>query len=282
LWIKTDTGAFNPNNFAAALILPIAIVATAAIKTRRVLAKLACLAGLGVLLSAVYASGSRGALIAIVVLFAYLLWKSRRRVQIALLIAGAAIASTPFVGQLSTRLSTMVPTGGAGRVSIWNVGLEAFKHHWLLGVGVGNFPLAYNEAFIRVYQAVSAGWNRGSHNVIEEAGVELGIFGLILILGVWLVQFRQLQHIGKSHPMYHLRVGSEATMLALFVASMFADNMYSKYTWLAFATVMLVRSLSKSRMAPDRLRGRTASDVHRETQPVEQTRRAARPQEVVV
>src|SRR6202011_3797034 len=35
LWIKTDSGAFNPNNFAATLILPIAIVATAAIKTRR-------------------------------------------------------------------------------------------------------------------------------------------------------------------------------------------------------------------------------------------------------
>jgi O-antigen ligase len=94
--------------------------------------------------------------------------------------------------------------------------------------------------------------NRGSHNLIEEAAIELGILGVILVLAAWVVQFRVLRHIGKRHPMYELRIALEGAVLALFVASMFTDILYRKYTWLAFAVVILARSLSLARGSPAR------------------------------
>ncbi len=59
-------------------------------------------------------------------------------------------------------------TGAAGRFGIWKVGMEAFKQHWLLGAGIGNYRAVYNSVFIQVYQAYSGGWDVASRTTCSS------------------------------------------------------------------------------------------------------------------
>jgi hypothetical protein len=74
--------------------------------------------------------------------------------------------------------------------------------------------------------------------------VELGIVGLLLLLGFWFAQFSALRVIGPSHPLYDYRVLLEGALLGLFVTAMFIDLFTYKYAWLIFAMAAQLRSLA--------------------------------------
>ncbi|MDQ6780555.1 MAG: O-antigen ligase family protein [Candidatus Eremiobacteraeota bacterium] len=242
--LSTQDAEIDPNHFAATLILPVAIVMMSALRTRLSLAKLGYLAAFVVLLGGVYVSASRGALVAVIAVFLYLLWKSRYRAQLI------AVAMLGFVGgigisnRIIERFAQASATGGSGRLSVWSVGFEALKHHWLIGAGTGNYPAAYDNAFIHAYQPYYQHWHRVAHNLILQTWVELGIIGLAMTLIAWYVQFNALRHIDKQHELYDFRLCLEAALLGLFVASFFLDLIWYKYAWMAFSLVMLVRSYS--------------------------------------
>ena len=243
LFLKAGQSYFDPNQFSAGLILPIAILLYAYCHTRRSFQKLGLLVCLGVTVSGVFVSGSRGCLLALVALYAYWFIKGRNRRQLLALAAVMVLLSLAFSNTLWPRLSSALATGGAGRVDIWRLGFEAFKRHWLVGAGIDQFSNATYEVYLRVVGPPGQ-WRAGSHNLIEGIGVELGILGLIAVLLTWRAQFGMLRQIVRPHPLYDLRVSLEATVLALFVDAMFLDIMYRKYTWLAFGLVALTRAFS--------------------------------------
>src|ERR1700687_1325586 len=101
------------------------------LKSRNFAAKLGSLAGIAVMLAAVYVSASRGAILAIATAVLYLIVRSRYRLQI---LAAAAIPAIVVFGTSSymiERFKDAQHTGAAGRFGIWTVGMEAFKQHWL-------------------------------------------------------------------------------------------------------------------------------------------------------
>lgn len=243
LWLRTDSMQVNPDHFAAALLLPIAIATAALFFATGRATKGAMIAALGFMLPVMVLTGARGPELAFVALAAYIIAHHRRRWTIgvaflALLAAAFAISGPSFVQRWTQALSD----GGAGRTDIWKVGWLALKENWLFGAGYNNFPQAYNHALIHVFQPFFAGWSRAPHDILLQAAVELGVIGVALILLGWWTQFRLLRHIGVSDYRYPMRVASEAAILGLFVAGLFALQMETKYLWLAFMFAALVRN----------------------------------------
>ncbi len=72
------------------------------------------------------------------------------------------------------------PASFAARIGYWRVALRIVADHPLLGVGLGNFGMAYGPA-----QDLDAGDVRNAHSVILQNLCEVGIPGLLLFMAFW-------------------------------------------------------------------------------------------------
>jgi hypothetical protein len=232
----------DPNRFAAALLLPIAVLFAATLSTRKTLSLAANLCGLGLLSVTVILTGSRAAMIAIGILFVYMVIRSRHRLSVYILIALAAVAAVPIASTIHSRWSIAVSTGGAGRADIWRVAVIAFKDHWAIGSGFGSFPAAFDAAVLRAPLHMYIGWHRAPHDMIISTAVQLGVVGLVLLAIAWFAVFRDLAVPKLPGFLGDLKIGLEATLIALFVDAMFLDITDTKYLWLLFIMIAFVRS----------------------------------------
>ena len=244
--VQAGEARIDPNAFAAALLFPISLVFMLVLQKRWSLSKLALFGLLLILLGGVYVTSSRGAIVALGALMLYLIFKSRYRAQVLSFsvvgLAAVMVLTNPFA-----RFGNALQTGGAGRLSIWKVGLEALKQYWFAGAGVGNFPYAYDQSFITTYERVYAQWHRVAHNTPLTLAVELGIVGLAVGLLGWYLQYRTLHFVRRYDSLYDLRVALEGGLVALFVASLFLSNFVDKYVWLGFSLMAAARSLALAR-----------------------------------
>jgi O-antigen ligase len=247
LWISVDSGTLDPNHFAAALLLPIAFALSAFLwaPSRRV--KIVALAGTFIMFMALTLSGSRGAMLGLIAIAIYLLIRDTHRVRLAIVMGcvGAVVIATSGASLIS-RFQIALSSGGAGRTDIWRIGAAAFKDHWLLGAGYGDFQFAYDSAFLRVFEPAYTNWHRAPHNTLLGAAVELGLIGAILLLCAWIGQFRMLAAIPSADERFPARIALEGALIGLFVSGMFADLMIEKYVWLAFMMVALTYNATTS------------------------------------
>jgi O-antigen ligase len=245
LFLKSGSGGeyLDPNHFAAALLLPLALALVWAFKAPKLFGKLVSFAALAALLIGVYASGSRGALVAAAFMALFVAWRTGYWLQSIIIAALGGVLSLAVKTSVWSRFLADVGTG-SGRTSIWMIGAHAFMGNPVIGAGVGNFPDAYDQSLLHQYTPIFAYWDRGAHNLILMVGVELGVIGLALLLWVMAGQARMLRGIGRGHELYDVRIGLEAALVGLLVASMFLDTLYWKYAWLTFTALVLARSAS--------------------------------------
>lgn len=241
----------DPNAFAAALLFPIGIVLVGALSSGWSFKKAGFIGLLLVMMGGIYASGSRGGLVAAGVMVAYLLVRSRYKIQLIALSALALLASFLMPHSPWLRFASAISDGGSGRVSIWRVGWEAFKHHWLFGAGVGMFPKAYDQAFIGVYQVWYQSWTRAPHNTLLGAGVEFGVIGVALLVIAWYAQWTAVRELGNAIST-DLRLMLESALVGLTVASMFLTMLPLKLLFLLFMIILATRSLVVSNSQPVR------------------------------
>ena len=264
LWLGTAGSKIDPNHFAAALQLPLMIALSWAVQARKMSAKVA-LSACGLLLAAgMYLTASRGALIAAAVGLIVLAWRGRAYVQLGAVAAFAGALSLAFP-TVWYRFVDPTQAGGAGRTSIWQVGLVAARDYWLVGSGIGTFPLSYDRSFLSVYQPITEHWHRVSHNLLVGTLVEIGIVGLALVLAAWLANFRTLSAIPRGSRLHWIAVALESALVALLVESMFLDILTLKYLWLVF---ILVAITYQSFRADVEAQARLESDPPRVNTPV--------------
>ena len=67
-----------------------------------------------------------------------------------------------------------------GRLEIWNRTFDSMVIHPILGVGIGNYPLVLNENLSTAKKGSSA------HSLYLDFASEIGIFGLLILLSVFL------------------------------------------------------------------------------------------------
>ena len=146
-FVNRVQGSFgHPNEYAGylALLLPFAI---AVVFTRQLPVRLRALAGVasGVALPALVFSYSRGALATLVI--GSLVWlvvmRPKAAVAVAIVVGAAALLLTP--GTLRERFSESGKGDVALRTDVADSALEIYAQHPLVGVGIGNFQLAYQD-----------------------------------------------------------------------------------------------------------------------------------------
>lgn len=247
LSLITDSGlSVDPNAFATSFVLPIAL-ALAALSSSKNLA-IRILAGLSIVLmmSGVLLSGSRGGLISTLLVFAYYLIRGRQRV-VTIVLAAVGLGLSFVFPAVWTRFATDdgAEGSGTGRTFIWATGLRTFKEHFLAGTGFGTYGDVYDRNFFGVYQQVFQGWGRPGHSLIVSSLVEVGVVGLLIVLGAWFLTFRELRNVKRQSVYYPMRVALEASLIALFYESLTIDTLYIKFYWLAFGLVLMVSAAAR-------------------------------------
>ncbi|GAC1578284.1 MAG: hypothetical protein NVS3B7_11870 [Candidatus Elarobacter sp.] len=242
--------AVDPNGLAFSLIVPLAILLAVVLSPgdvrRRVLA-----AGIAlIVVFAILLTESRGGLLGLAAMLAWLAIRSRERLIVSLTML-AALTVTVMHGGTWQRLFSHASANaeGAGRLPIWRVGFEAFRQRWLIGNGYGTFTDAYNQAYLLVPQTFHSGWSREAHNLPLSVFTELGVFGGALVMYAWWSQFRAFRDVPRTDGDAWLRLAMEAGVLGVFVTAMFLDILVLKPAWVApilIAAIASVRSRERA------------------------------------
>jgi hypothetical protein len=250
LWLHTDSSSWNPDHFAGSLLMPIALCLVAVFWARSAIVRIVAGLGMAIMLLTLVYTGARGAALGFLALLVYLMIRDSHRWKLA--IGGGVVALVAVIAEghkYLARWQDATQSGGSGRLSIWTVGWHAFQQNWLYGAGYGNFPFAYDRAFINVFESFYGQWHRASHNIILGYGVDLGIIGVALLVCAWWGQFRMLRFVREDDPRWPFKLALEASLVALFVSGMFADIMTEKYVWLAFMLVAFTYNAGPRRVA---------------------------------
>ncbi|HET9029943.1 MAG TPA: O-antigen ligase family protein [Candidatus Aquilonibacter sp.] len=246
LVLRNQSTDIDPNQFADSLLAPCALIAMWGLRSRNLLFKAAAFGGISLLGAAIVVSGSREALIALVLLFLYLVVRSKYRVQMLAVMAALAPLLTSMPTTMWMRFTQLASTGGAGRADIWSVGLEAAKHRPLLGYGIGNFQAAYDQFYLGVPQTYPYGFDSPAHNIVLHYGVELGVVGLAFVALWFVLHWRAMAAIDVKSPWRDYAIALEAALVAIGFTSFTIDLLTYKYAWLVFAAIALLANAERA------------------------------------
>jgi O-antigen ligase len=132
------------------------------------------------LLTGIYLTHSRGALLALV---AVLLVVSRRKIGVIPAAGLAAICLAGFMALGFTGGRSISVDSGADRLELWSNGLQMLKHHPFFGVGSGNFT---------DYSPLTA------HNSIVLCSAETGMVGLFFWVLLMFSTLRSAVRLGAE------------------------------------------------------------------------------------
>ena len=256
-------GTFDqPNPFAGYLNLSLLLaLALAVAYGRRPAGRWAALAA-ALMLAAIVASLSRGAWLALAVAALVLLDRGGRRSRLLLALGGAAVLIAAWLfaihllpASLTTRVETafaiadvdvLHPTpatfSAAQRLAFWIAGRDMFLDHWLLGVGMGNFGVAYPRYAL-------PGWNLDlahAHDYYLNQAVETGVVGLGTYLVFLVAALRRLWRLSGTLRDPFLRavaVGALGMLLTLSVHNAL-DDLYVHGTVVQIAILLAIAGVA--------------------------------------
>jgi O-antigen ligase len=231
------------NNTAAALLLPLAVALSGAVSAGRRAERLVNLAAAILIGVAIVLTGSRGGLLATVVVFVVIIAATpsgRRQLGLFGVVALTALvivlATNP--GDVGSRTDR---TSSSGRTEIWLIAQEACQSYCLAGSGWATFPRVYQQTQPQVAESrvLVRGTAYEAHNIWIEAIIQVGLPGLVL-LGLGLVlTFRDIRRLPQR-----LRAPPLAAFIGTMTASMFLSNFEYKFFWFVLTYVALCRSAS--------------------------------------
>ncbi len=172
-------------------------------------------------------TGSRGGAIAIGVLIVASLLLERRFLPnwfrwslVPLVIGLASMAPDDMTKRIRTLAAPSADynvTEDAGRIAIWKRGIEHFGDRPINGVGAGQYGVAEGRWGERNGRSQNWGWLT-AHNMYLQAAVELGIFGLVGLLGMLFPPFTLMRrtrwYLGETADHRRLRQAVVALALA--------------------------------------------------------------------
>ena len=185
----------SPNNLSLFLGRVLPLLAVLALwgppRTRRILYGLA---GLPIVL-ALYLTYSRGAwLLGLPVAFLFVgLLRGRRATLIALsLVLLALLSLLPFAQAERIRSLFDLQAGSTTflRLKLWQASLNMIRDHPLFGVGLDNFLYQYRDRYVLPEAIVERNLSH-PHNIVLDFWTRLGILGVVAIVWLEVVFFRE-------------------------------------------------------------------------------------------
>lgn len=236
----------GPNNQAAALLLPLAIVlGRLVLRSRGGLPLNLSLTAL--ILLSILMTGSRGGLLALAVTGGVLILALPKARRAAMVGTGAAalvlIALILVVNPAGIGQRQLSAEGGSGRAEVWSVGMHACETYCVTGSGWGTFPEVYEEQRASVPEArvLRRGTAYEPHNVWMLVGIELGLLGLILLGGALALTVRSAARLPSA-----LRGPPLAALSGIVVAGFFLSFLEYKFVWIALIYVVMCRNYAAS------------------------------------
>lgn len=183
--LRAESTFRYPNELAAYLLIMLPILLTCIVTYRFWLERLAGILILALGLYLLVMTYTRGALVALAVTMPILLYLLNGR-RIAAIGTGGIVAGAALLalhgGITSSRILSLLSlqdAGYTGRVAAWQWALDAFIHHPLFGVGIGNLVLQPNAPYIN--QALGLR-EVDAENLLLNILAEMGILGLGAVL----------------------------------------------------------------------------------------------------
>jgi O-antigen ligase len=205
-----------------------------------------------VTLFALMLAGSRGGFLGLLVSGFVIIWHSRNRVRH--LVVGAVFFAAVLVLMPSSPLSRLLwpdqsDEGSAQKhQALLFAGLRMFGDYFWTGVGVGNF-----KPMVRQYLDPGHDFEAIAHNTYVEVGAELGIVGLLVLVGVLVFTFRTLRQIRRQtrrgrDPFLHATArATEAGLAGACVALFFITALHTRLLWFMVILAMCLPSLTLRR-----------------------------------
>jgi putative inorganic carbon (HCO3(-)) transporter len=189
----------DPNWLALFLVAVLALNLSVFRSEDRVPLKLAALIVLGIELAALVMTHNRSGLVGLLLVLVLLIQRKIVRINTPVIVGASLLLVFSFFllprsyreRVFSWRHQRQSPSIAA-RWDLQVNGLRLFRNHWPLGVGQGNFGLAFmatnSESAAEVYWLTEVAdtdyqvhW-MGAHNMYLEVGIETGVIGLGLLL----------------------------------------------------------------------------------------------------
>ncbi len=267
----------DPNYFAQILVVIIPIALERFLHERRLLLRLVALAAALICTATTLFTYSRGGFLSLaVVLIVFFLIYRPRAFQLPVFIlsivaVGLIIPPNYWARILSlnqffqTPGSILTSDPALRRRATENLAaLEMLKGSPLLGVGWGNYSVAYATYAQGLGISVGPGAT-AAHNLYLEVAAETGVVGLatflVLIIGAVQCIFwarRTFRQIGLKDGA-HIVTGFGLGLLGYLTAALFIHGAYPRYFYLliglAFSLRQVVKNASSGRMLPEEPRG---------------------------
>ena len=201
--VGVGSGGFfnNANDFGIAMVIaaPLAFYLYKSVKP----VVLKIIAGIFAItfVVSILVSSSRGAALGLfAALVAYWLKSKNKLTSLALVFTIAVglwlIAPDAWQDRFVSAKNYNEDATASARIRLWQGGISMFLDHPLTGVGINNFPIAW----ISNYRPSGVGGATVAHNIFIEAAAELGIGGLIILIGVLIVLFQRNR---ETRILYH-------------------------------------------------------------------------------
>lgn len=231
----------NPNNLAAFLILAIFPLVMLSIYEKERIKKLLYILLTILMLFNIAFTGSRNAIIGIVVGMVVLIVLYSFKLIIPLFVVGIIALFVPGIKDRIFAISD--PVQNQSRIYLWSIAKKMIVDHPIFGVGNGNYVSLYDK-YVEIYpQYKFYGYSRyPCHNSYLKIESELGIIGGISFAAVLvssLIQVKIFINTVKSNFYKYFYTGFLASMIAFYVMNLF-DNLFfvpktTTYFWILLA-----------------------------------------------
>lgn len=229
------------------------------------------LLGGGLIVVTIGEAGSRGAFIGLVAVTAYIIAAFRsipRRIRLIAAVGTFGLLSVLASDAYWERLRLLTnpeqdynwsDRSPEGRMEVWKRGLGYMADRPLLGVGMRNFDVAEGtlsrESKAREERGAGFKWS-AAHNSFLEIGVELGILGLALFIGMLIAALRSLWRMARrstSSPGMResaLAFALTASLIGFIVCGFFVSAWYFSFLYMVLGLVMGLAKIDRMRRVP--------------------------------
>ena len=250
---RIDAILTDPNDLALILLFPLAFALGRIVYRRSILDLVFSIAGVGIIIAAIVATQSRGAIIGVIAVvgtFLYSRFRSKSVAIVAVLIAGVALVGAMKIADRHTGGLVDLTEGGVDelsqdRLEAWETAFKMARMHPLTGVGIGNFGSLYFG-----YTDFWAGREMATHSMWFQLLAETGFIGfglfVAMIVASFVANLRTLNRLAVMNAPATLRatcIGLHGALAGTCAAGTFLSQ---AYTWPVYVTVGLIAALTSA------------------------------------
>jgi O-antigen ligase len=258
--------AGDPNFFAAYQVFAFPVLLALSASARRGWLRALLLVGVVIVIGATFVTLSRGGILALALIGVLLLVLPARsffrslgqKTLLAFVISiGVALALAVSYTELTSRINSLVQgkeAAGSGRVNEWRAAWRVANEQPVLGIGFGAFPAVSND-LVRstpgtdLYNFDERPTGVFVHNVYLGSLAELGIPGLVLVVGLMVSTARALRHTATraralgDFPLSQIANALVLSLVGWAITSIFLSSETARPFWVAVGIALALPKL---------------------------------------